>query len=71
MFLVNIFYLYNRSKVLSSEKIDIKTFRNKIAVALVGPQLPHPEHQALADFHYLSKVPPTEKKIQQNHVIYV
>ena len=55
MFLANAFYLYNRSKDLSSEKIDIKSFRHEIAVPLVGPQLPNPEHKDLVDFHYTAK----------------
>ena len=32
------------------------------AATLVGPQLSDPEHQALADFNDLAKLPPTEKK---------
>ena len=62
MLLVNTFYLYRRSEVLSSEEIDIKTFRHEIAAELVGPQFPNPEHQTLTDFDYLAKLPPTEKK---------
>ena len=62
MFVVNAFYLYKRSQVLSSEKIDIKTFLHEIAAALVGPQLSNPEYEAHTDFHYLAKLPPTEKK---------
>ena len=42
--------------------VFIKTFHHEISPALVGPQLPDPEHQALAEFHYLTKLPPTEKK---------
>ena len=32
------------------------------SAALAGPQLSYPEHQALADFHDLAKLPRTEKK---------
>lgn len=63
MFLVNAFYLYNWYKVLSSEKITKAIFRHEIATALVGPQLSNLEYQALPNFHYLAKLPPTEKKL--------
>ena len=46
-----------RSKVLSGEKTDIKTLRHEIAAATSDP-----EKQALADFHYLAKLLPSEKK---------
>ena len=117
MLVLNAFYLYKRSEVLSSEKIDIKSFIFEIATTwkvskygvfsgpyfhafelnterhsvspriqskcekirtrnnsvfghfscsvqqhLLGHKLSDPEHQALADFHDLSKLPRTEKK---------
>ena len=76
MFLVNTLDLYNRFKVLISENTDIKTLRNKIAAALLGPQLSNfadlhcHYHQTLADFHYLAKLSPTEKNVQPNRALY-
>ena len=76
MFLVNTLDLYNRFKVLISENTDIKTLRNKIAAALLGPQLSnfadlhYNYHQNLADFHYLAKLSPTEKNVQPSRALY-
>lgn len=76
MFLANTFDLYNRFKVLTSEKTDIKTLRHKIAAALLGTQLlnladlRYRYHQNLSDFHYLGKLPPIEKNIQPNRALY-
>ena len=76
MFLVNTFDLYKRFKVPISERTDIKTLRNKIAAALLGPQLSnladlhYHYHQTLADFHYLAKLSPTEKSVQPNRALY-
>ena len=60
-FLINTFYLYNWTKALSSENININIFNQKIAATLVRPQFPDPEHQALPDFYYLVKLPLSEK----------
>ena len=62
--------LQSISKVLSSEKIDIRTFHHKIAAALAGTNFPSFKHQTLADFDYFAKSPPTETKTNPtNHAI--
>ena len=74
--LANTCDLCNHFKILTVEKTDIKTLRHKIAVALLGTQLVnladlhYRYHQNLADFHYLGKLPPTEKNVQPNRALY-